>query len=186
MNDEAILEMEKAIALDSKNQGFRSINMTYLFAGEYQSAIEAGKQFEESSFIIMVQGLALLKLGKNTEANECFNRVIELDPDSRQAIVTSASKAFIVGKIEEGLSQTARYEKNQSADGEAWYFNSFLYGMMGDTEGCIRCLHKAIDGGFFNYPLMSTDSYLDTARDDPEFQKVLQKAKEKHLAFKEQ
>lgn len=185
MNDEAIREMEKAIALDPKDQSFRSINMTYLFSGKYENAIEAGRLFDESSYIIMIEGLALSKLGRKMEAIACFDRVIELDPDSRQAIVSKGTKAFLEGNFEEGLSHSRNYEQHQSADGEAWYFNCFLYGMMGDTDGCTRCLDKAIDEGFFNYPLMSTDSYLDSVREDPEFQKVLQKAKEKHLAFKE-
>lgn len=186
MNEEAILEMEKAIRLDPKDQSFRSINMTYLFSGKYEDAIKSGRLFKESSYIIMIEGLALSKLGKKKEAVECFDRVIKLDPDSRQAIVTRAVKAFIEGSFDEGLSHARHYEQFQSADGEAWYFNAFLYGMMGDAEGCIRCLNRAIDEGFFNYPLMSTDSNLDPVRDDPEFQKVLQKAREKHLAFKEQ
>jgi len=33
-------------------------------------------------------------------------------------------------------------------------------------------------------PFMLTDSFLDLLRDDPEFQKVLDRAKKKHLAFK--
>ena len=185
MNEEAISEMEKAIELDSKNQGFRSLNVTYLFAGKFEKAIEAGKKFEESSFTVMIEGLALLKLAKAMEAFECFNRVVTLDPGSRQAIVARTLKAFIEGNSKEALSHAAQYEQFDSPDAEVWYWNSFLYGMLGDTEGCIRCLSKAVDGGFFNYPAMSSDSYLDVAREDPEFQKVLQKAKEKHLAFKE-
>ena len=185
MNDEAIHEMEKAIALDSKNQVFRTIVITYYFAGEYEKAIEAGRLFEESAFIFEMQGLALLKLGKNTEAVESFNRVIRLNPNTGETIFTISAKAFIEGNPEEALSYAIQYDKLQIADAEAWYFKSFLYGMLGDKEGCIRCLRKAVDSGFFNYPLMSTDSNLDPAREHPEFQKVLQKAKEKHLAFKE-
>ena len=185
MNDEAIREMEKAITLDSKNQVFRTIVITYFFAGEYEKVIEAGRLFEESAFIVEHLGLALHKLGKNTEAIECFNRVIKLDPNTGETVFTRSVKAFAEGNPEEALSYAIQFEQFQIADAEAWYFKSFLYGMSGDKEACIRCLSKAVDSGFFNYPLMSTDSYLDSAREDPEFQKVLQKAKEKHLAFKE-
>ena len=185
MNDEAIREMEKAIALDSKNQVFRTIMITYLSAGKYEKAIEAGRLFEESAFIVEHQGLALFKLGKNAESVECFNRVIILDPDAGETIFTRSAKAFIEGNPEEALSYAIKFEQFQIADAEGWYFKSFLYGMIGDKEGCIRCLREAVDSGFFNYPLMSTDSNLDPAREDPEFQELLQKAKEKHLAFKE-
>jgi len=186
MNQEAMSEMEKAIALDSRNQVFRSIMITYLFAGKYEKAIDAGRLFEQSAFILEHQGLALIKLGKKTEAIECFNRAINLDANTGETIFTSSAKAFLEGNPEEALSYAIQFEQFQIVDAEAWYFKSFLYGMSGDKEGCIRCLRKAVDSGFFNYPLMSTDSYLDPVREDSEFQKVLQKAKEKHLAFKEQ
>jgi hypothetical protein len=57
--------------------------------------------------------------------------------------------------------------------------------MLGEKEACIRCLRRAVDGGFFNYPLMSTDKNLDSARDEPEFKKILEEARIKHQAFKE-
>jgi tetratricopeptide (TPR) repeat protein len=185
MNDEAILEMEKAISRDPKNQGYRSIITSYYFAGEYENAIEAGNRFEQSPFILLFQGLAYFNLGKNKEALENFNRIISIDPDTRPAISSSLVKAFIEGDIQEGLSYAAKYEQYDFTDAEAWYFISFLYGLLGDAEGCVRCLRKAVDGGFFNYPLMSRDPNLDQIRDNPEFRQILETAREKHAAFKE-
>jgi TolB-like protein len=185
LNEEAIHEMEKAIALDSKNQGYRSIITTYFFAGEFEKAIEAGSLFEESAFILLFQGLAYFNLGKNTEALECFNSVIQIDPGNRQAISSGIVKSFIEGDIEAGISYAETYEQIDSGDAEAWYFISFLYGMLGEKEACIRCLRRAVDGGFFNYPLMSTDKNLDSARGEPEFEDILEEARIKHLAFKE-
>jgi hypothetical protein len=56
--------------------------------------------------------------------------------------------------------------------------------LLGDKEGCARTLQRAVDGGFFNYPFMLTDSFLDSMRGDPEFQRILKLAKAKHEAFK--
>ncbi len=185
LNESAIVEMEKAINLDSKNQGYRSIIATYFFAGEFEKAVEAGALFEESEFILLFKGLAYFSLGKNSEAMACFNKVIALDPGNRQAISSSIVKAFMEGNIKLGISYAKKYEQIDSGDAEAWYFISFLYGMLGDAEGCIRCLRRAVDGGFFNYPLMSRDKNLDSAREEPEFQEILEEARLKHLAFKE-
>ena len=185
MNDEAIREMEKAITLDPKNQGFRSINITYLWAGEYEKSFEAGRLFEESAFILGIQAQALFRLGRKKEALACLSDIFIIEPGGLEANAASAIKAYMEDNIEEGLLAAHDFENFNLADAEAWYFNAGNYGLLGDKEGCIRCLRRAVDGGFFNYPLMSTDSNLDPARDDPEFQEVLQKAKEKHLAFKE-
>lgn len=58
------------------------------------------------------------------------------------------------------------------------------YGLLGDKTSCARVLQKAVEGGFFNYPFMLRDSFLGPVRGDPEFQRVLALAKEKHVAFK--
>ena len=68
--------------------------------------------------------------------------------------------------------------------GETWYHIGSLYGLHNDRAGCIRSLKKAVESGFFNYPYMLTDVFLDSVRDDPGFKAVLSVAKEKHNAFK--
>jgi hypothetical protein len=93
-------------------------------------------------------------------------------------------KAFIEGNIEEGIDAARKFEQANIADAEAWYHFAENYGLLGDRDGCIRALQRAVDGGFFNYPSMLTDSFLDSVREDPEFQRILEMAKAKHEAFK--
>jgi hypothetical protein len=56
--------------------------------------------------------------------------------------------------------------------------------LLGDSDGCIRALKRAVDGGFFNYPFMLEDEFLDSVRDEHGFQEILQEAKRKHEAFR--
>ena len=65
-----------------------------------------------------------------------------------------------------------------------YYSTVGFYALLGDRDGCIRTPRRAVDGGYFNYPFILTDFYLDSMRDDPEFQEILAIAKKKHLAFK--
>ena len=184
MNDEAIEQMEKAISLDPKNQGFRSICNTYLVAGKYDIAFESVDLFEESGFLLQVQGQARFRQGKHDQALIYLNRAIDLDPGKLAALTSAGVKAFIEGNLEEGIRAAQKFESYNIADAEAWYFIAGNYGLLGDVEGCLRCLRRAVNGGFFNYPLMSTDFYLDSARDDPEFQTILEDAHKRHQAFK--
>jgi hypothetical protein len=71
-----------------------------------------------------------------------------------------------------------------NGDAEAWFHFAENYGILGDKDGCVRALQRAVDGGFFNYPFLATDSFLDPVRDDPDFQRILKIAREKHEAFK--
>ena len=185
MNKEAIQEMEKAIAIDPRNPKFRSISITYTWAGEYEKALEVLKNYQESSFVSGQKGVVLFRQGKHSEALPYLNRAIEMEPDGLAALVVIGVKAAIEGNEKDGIAAARKFDSFNLEDAESWYNNAGTYGLMGDKEGCIRCLRRAVDRGFFNYPLMQTDFFLDIARDDPEFQKVLEQAKKKHMSFRQ-
>lgn len=185
MNTYAIQEMEKAISIDPMNPGFQSIGITYMWAGEYEKAFEVLKNYPPSARTYFgIQGLALFRQGKKEQAIKYFDRVIELEPDGLSALMVAATKAYIEDEIEEGIAIASKFEQYDVEDAEAWYLNAGNYGLLGDRDGCIRCLQRAVDGGFFNYPLIQTDFFLDSVRDQPEFHKILENAKQKHNAFK--
>jgi TolB-like protein/Tfp pilus assembly protein PilF/predicted Ser/Thr protein kinase len=111
MNYEAVQEMEKAVNLDPKNQGFRSIINTYTFAGEYEKALEAAKNYRESAFILGFVGFTLFQQGNQKQAVECFDRIIDMEPDGLMALWVTGLKAFIEGNIEEGLTASRKFEQ---------------------------------------------------------------------------
>jgi len=185
MNAEAVEEMEKAIAIDQENPGFRSILVSYQFAGDLEIAFESSKRYEKSEFLLGYQGAFLFRMGKEDEAVEYINRCLSMDPDGLQALWVIGLKAYIEGNREVGLEAARQFEEVNVRDAEAWYHFAGNYALLGDRDGCIRALQRAVDGGFINYPFMLTDFFLDSFRGDEEFQIILQEAKEKHLAFRE-
>lgn len=70
-------------------------------------------------------------------------------------------------------------------DGEQRYHFANIHCLLGDRDGCIGGLQAAVNGGFFNYPFLLRDSFLDPVRDDPTFQNILAQAKAKQEAFRE-
>ena len=184
MNNYAIKEMEKATALDKNNSEFRSISTTYMYVQEYEKAFEVLKNYEPSPWVNRNGGFILFRQGKLEQALKYFNQVIDMEPDGLPALFSSATKAYIENNIEVGITISRTFEQYNIEDAEAWYFNAGNYGLLGDRDGCIRCLQRAVDRGFFNYPFMLNDIFLDSMRDDPEFQIILEQAKGKHLAFK--
>ncbi len=185
MNAEAVEEMEKAIAIDPENPGFRSILVSYQFAGDLEIAFESSKRYEKSEFLLGYQGAFLFRMGKEDEAVEYINRCLSMDPDGLQALWVTGLKAYFEGNREVGLEAARQFEEVNVRDAEAWYHFAGNYALLGDRDGCIRALKRAVDGGFINYPFMLTDFFLDSVRGDEEFQMILQEAKEKHLAFRE-
>jgi hypothetical protein len=68
-------------------------------------------------------------------------------------------------------------------DGEQWYHMANIHSLLRDRAGCVRALQRAVDGGFFNYPFMVRDPFLDSARGDARFQRIIAQAKVRHDAF---
>ena len=79
-----------------------------------------------------------------------------------------------------------KLESYKLKDAEPWFFFAQIYGLLGDRAACSRCLRRVVEGGFYNYPLMSQDVFFKAVNDDSEFQEILVLAKNKHLAFKKE
>ncbi len=185
MNNESIYEMEKAIALDPKNPGFRSLGVSYFRIGDYEKALKAFEIDKGSTYSLGWQGYIHFRQGYYKQANEYFDRIIAIEPDGFWARSSLLWKEIMQGNNKEGLSILHELvQSNSSEDAEMWYYWATEYAVLGDKNGCIKWLQRAVDGGYFNYPSMLTDSFLDPMKDDPEFLKILEIAKEKYLAFK--
>ena len=183
VNSESVQEIEKAMAIDPENTGFRSIVITYIFAGEPEKSFESSMLFKQRDYLLGYQGAALFRMGKEDQAVEYFNRCINMNPDGLQALWVTCMKAYIEGNIDVGLEAARQFELVNIVDTEAWYHFAGNYGLLGDRDGCVRALQRAVDGGFFNYPFMLKDFFLDSMREDEEFLMVLQEAREKHESF---
>ena len=72
-------------------------------------------------------------------------------------------KPHIPGDREEGQWTLNEIEQVKMADGEQWYHMANIHALLGDRDGCVRARRNAVDGGFFNYPFMERDSFLDSS-----------------------
>ena len=184
MNEDAVIETEKALLLDKKNPGFRSSMMTYTFAGKFEQTLSIFNNFKESPFTIYQYGYTIYQMGRKKESIDYFERSVELDSEGMTGQFSKAMLAIMEGNKDEARILMEKLENYEFKDAEPYYFIAQIYGLLNDKPACYRCLRRTIEGGFFNYSLMTRDIFFDPVRDDPEFDKILEDAKEKHLAFK--
>ncbi len=182
----AIDEMETAVKLDPINPKFRSIIVTYTYLQRYDDALMCLNVDERSSFHIAWKGVVYFRLNKFELAKDSFEKAIVLEPDGILGIWSNAMLCFIKGEREKGLELIKVLEDSESYDAEQIYLFANIYGLYGKNEDCFRLLKKSIEGGFFNRQLMLTDPFLDPVRDDPDFQKIVNKAKYRHENFKKE
>ncbi len=184
MVQESIIKMEEAIKNDPRNPRFRTLSLSYYTAGDHKKAFKVFENLEGSHWNTGMKGFLYFSQGKNEQALEIFNQIINDQPDSFWGLIAITYRAIIQGDTLTGLQTLQKREKLNVIDAESLYHLAGDHALLGDKDGCLRSLKKAVEGGYFNYPFMLSDPFLDSVRDDPEFQRILDEAKMKHEAFK--
>jgi serine/threonine protein kinase/Tfp pilus assembly protein PilF len=177
-------EMENAIKLDPSNVRFRSIGATYLYQLEYKKALGGLNLDKDSPYSLAFTGQVYLRMKKIDSAKKYFEKAIMTEPEGTLGRWSKVMLDFINGNKDEGLAILKSLETSNTFDAEQFYNYANLYGLYGDKKNCIRLLKRAIDGGFYCYPYILKDSFLDPVRNDKEFQEVLAYAKSRYEKFK--
>ena len=183
--DDAVREMELAVALDPGNPRFRSIGVTYAYLGEYEKALKGFDLDRESPFALAWNAYVYMRLGDTARALSYCDRVSALESSAPSVfgLFSKIVRACLRGDTEAGRELLREGNKTIVVDGEQWYNRGEWAALLNDAAECARSLRKAIEGGFFNYPLMVSDSCLRPLRDDPAIRKLIVEAKTKREAF---
>ena len=182
--DKSADEMRTAIKLDPSNSRFRSIGATYLYQGKYKEALEGLNLDTGSSYSMAFKGQVYFRMNKIDKAKEYFEKAIKIDQEGSLGRWSKVMLDFINGNKEDGLKTIKILETSNTFDAEQFYNYANLYSLYGDNKDCIRLLKRAVEGGFYCFPFMEKDSFLDPVRNDKEFQEVLTYAKSKYEKFK--
>jgi len=183
MLDEAVEEMEIAVRLDPKDRQFRSIAVTYNLVGEYEKAISVLKRYADGSgFAENWFGVTYLKMGNNEQARLWLSQAWETDSIGSFGLFAGARLAYIDGKPNEWITRIRKLQET-IVDPEALYLWSLISVLLGDEKRGLNMLNKAVDMGYFPYRAFEIDPFLDNVKDNPEFQRIVDKARSKHEAF---
>jgi serine/threonine protein kinase/Tfp pilus assembly protein PilF len=177
-------EAQIALKLDPNNHRFRSYGHVLVYLGEYKQAIGAYDIDKNSPWAKTFKGMAFFRQKMYPEAIKYFNEVIKIESESRVKLYCLSMLAFLSGDYVNGLKYVNKIADAGPQDSELIYQIASLFGLFSDHQNCILYLRKAIERDYLNYPFMLRDEFLNPVRVDPEFQKVLALAKEKHETFK--
>jgi len=183
MMSQAVEEMEKALALDSRNEDFRSILITYIAAGYYEQVIEAGNRFSSIPANRARIGHAYFLKGDFENARHQFEQILNIEPEGLHALTAICLTAIMDNNPELGLEAARRFENAGVVDAEAWFYFGCFYCALGDIKSGMRALERAVEGGYFNYPQFVSYPLLKKIQTNHEFSAIIHKAKLKHEAF---
>jgi len=181
---ESIMEMETAKSIEPYNPGFRSLGVSYFNIGDDEKALQYFDLDKDSSFSLSWKAEILFRQGKSQQAIKEMDILIDRNPDNLWGIYSKAKRYTLLEQPENAFLAIKKLAGNDILDGEAFYYLASMYAKLGNQKDCIKLLKKAIDKGYINYPFMMKDTFLANLYDDPEVNKLIQIAKQKHLDFR--
>ncbi|RMG64943.1 MAG: tetratricopeptide repeat protein [Calditrichaeota bacterium] len=172
-------EIEIALAIDPGNPRFRSAIITYMFLGRSEK-IRSFDLDMDSPFTLNCLGEAYLRLGEREKARTCLQKVVDLKGEIGEFYFAASLLAYMKGDLEAAGEFTRKREGENPSDGEIWYEIARVYGLSGLAGDCRRALARSVDMGYWSYPAMEKDRFLDGVREDPGIQQVLDRARHLH------
>jgi tetratricopeptide (TPR) repeat protein len=148
---------------------------------------EAVLHFEEASRVrpedyqaAMLISMPYSGLGRQAEAQaalrhglQVIEKHLELNPDDVRALYLGGIALAQVGERDRALEWAARALALDSEDSGVLYNVACVKALAGLKEEGFACLEKAIQNGFGHREWLENDSDLESLREDPRFQSLL-------------
>jgi serine/threonine protein kinase/Flp pilus assembly protein TadD len=187
MLPESIAECERARQIEPAVKATSSALNTYLYTGQYDKFL-ASLPPNETAYITFYRGFAEYYKNDLHAAMSDFDRAYELDPGLLQAEVGAALAEGIRRRNAQGLAilrdTETKIVDRGVADAEGIYKVCQALAILGDIESAMRLFRLTIDGGFFCYPYFVSDPLINNIRHDSAFAPLLERARQRHQAFK--
>jgi serine/threonine protein kinase/TolB-like protein len=187
MLEESVVECEKARQNNPQVKLNSSAMNSYLYLGQYDKFLQS-LPVNDSVYIIFYRGFAEYYLNNRDQAAADFDRAYARDSSLLPAMVGKALSYSIKHDNADGLKllqQTEdKIEERGVTDPEGIYKVAEAYAVLGDKTSALHMLRHSIGGGFFCYPYFERDPLLQSLRGEPEFQSLINQARQRHEQFK--
>jgi non-specific serine/threonine protein kinase len=100
---------------------------------------------------------------------------IELNPDDARALYLGGGCLLTLGERDRGLEWGRRALAIDPSDPMILYNVACLFSQAGEADSAVETLERAVDAGFGHRDWVVHDSDFDALREDPRFQKLLER-----------
>jgi adenylate cyclase len=179
---------KKAVELDPDSAEAHASRGLSLFINErYDEAQEAIEHYRQAMEVnpadyaaplFMAQCYASLgrkhdEMKARMEALGTLQKHLEMNPHDTRALYSCAQNLCCVGEYEKGYELAERALGQDEDEPVVLYNVACFYTHAGDTDKALELLERAVDKGWGDKAWLETDSDLDTLRDLPRFQAIL-------------
>jgi tetratricopeptide (TPR) repeat protein len=187
MLKESVEECEKARQNNPQVKVSSSAINAYLYLGEYEKFLQS-LPTNDSVYIQFYRGLAEYYMNRRDQAARDFDSAYAKNPAVLPVNIGKALSYSIKHDNARGLKllqQTEeKIEERGVSDAEGLYKVAQAYAALGDKTSAMHMLRHSIAGGFFCYPYFERDLLLQSLRGEPEFQKLMEEARQRYEQFK--
>jgi hypothetical protein len=85
-------------------------------------------------------------------------------------------RTLLEGNREASLQASDELMNGTFKDPEGEYYLARQLARLSDADRAIPLLKRTVDGGYFCYPQMASDPWLDRIRSDADFKRILERA----------
>jgi hypothetical protein len=126
-----------------------------------------------------IVAISLAELGRGQEAVPVL-RELEQKIPTRLRDFTMAARTLLEGRPAESIAAAGRVAASDFRDPEGLFYLSRHLAHLNDTGPALDLFARVVDGGFFGFPAMARDPWLDPLRKKPAFAKLLRRAHTHH------
>ena len=174
--DESATAHARAVELEPRIR--TSVPHTWFLQHDYDRVLTT--RMADYPYIFAV---SLAELGRTSEALPAL-RELEETMKTRVPGFVIACRLLLEGKHADSVGAIHRVIASGFRDPEGLYYAARHLAHLREIDPSLDLLTRVVDGGFFCYPAMETDRWLDPLRKKSRFGKLLQKASEQHEAAK--
>ena len=170
--DASLAAHTRAISLDAKIR--TSVAHTWFLKRDYERV--AGVKVAESPY---VTAIALGEL-RRTDATIVLLRELESKTSTRMRDFMASARALLEGDRTESIAAVRRIVDSDFRDPEGLFYLSRHLAHLGETTPALELFERVVSGGYFCYPAMVGDPWLEPLRESARFTEVLQRAEAQH------
>jgi DNA-binding winged helix-turn-helix (wHTH) protein/tetratricopeptide (TPR) repeat protein len=164
----------RAVALEPAIR--TSIVHTWFLQRDYMRV--ASTRLEDNAYIVAV---SLAEVGRGNETLATL-RTLEEKVKTRMRDFMMAARTMIEGATEGSVAAIGRILDSGFSDPEALLYLMRHLARLNQTNAALELFERVVGGGYFCYPAMAGDPWLDTIRTRPEFVRLIESAEQQHRA----
>jgi len=164
----------RALALEPKIR--TSVVHTWFLKRDF--ARVAATRLEDNAYIVAV---SLAEVGRKDEVLPVL-RAMEEKIKTRMRDFIMAARTMIEGDADASVATVGRIVNSGFGDPEALFYLTRHLAHLNHVDAALELFERVVGGGFFCYPAMVADPWLDPVRKLPRFERLLATAEQQHQA----